>query len=39
LTAEFVRVSSIREPDPTKVTASVSRRFAVLDGRPGLQDA
>jgi alkaline phosphatase D len=39
LTAEFVRVSSIREPDPAKVTAAVSRRFVVLDGQPGLQDA
>jgi alkaline phosphatase D len=38
LTAEFVRVSSVTEPDPTKVTASVSRRFVVQDGQPGLQD-
>ncbi|MGH3756523.1 alkaline phosphatase D family protein [Actinophytocola sp.] len=38
LTAEFVQVSSVVEPDPAKVTSSVSRRFVVEDGRPGLQD-
>jgi alkaline phosphatase D len=39
LTAEFMRVSSVTEPDPAKVTAAVHRRFAVVDGVPGLQDA
>jgi alkaline phosphatase D len=39
LTAEFVKVSSVTEKDPAKVTASVSRRFVVQDGQPGLQDA
>ena len=39
LTAEFMRVSSITEPDPAKVTAAVHRRFVVADGVPGLQDA
>jgi alkaline phosphatase D len=39
LTAEYVTLSSVLEPDPAKVTASVLRRFAVEDGRPGLRDA
>jgi alkaline phosphatase D len=38
LTAEYLKVSSVLEPDPAKVTATVSRRFVVQDGRPGLQD-
>jgi len=36
LTAEFMKVSSVLEPDPAKVTLSVARRFHVADGRPGL---
>jgi len=39
LTAEFVTVSSAFQSDPAKVTSSVARRFAVLDGQPGLKDA
>jgi alkaline phosphatase D len=39
LTAEFVTVSSALEADPAKVTASVAKRFAVLDGQAGLHDA
>ena len=39
LTAEYVKVSSVVEPDAAKVTATVSRRFIVEDGRPGLHDA
>ncbi len=39
LTGEFVVVSSIAEPDPAKVTASVNKRYKVLDGQPGLVDA
>lgn len=39
LTAEYLKVSSVLEPDPAKVTATVSRRFLVQDGKPGLQDA
>jgi len=39
LTAEYVKVSSVIEPDAAKVTATVSRRFIVEDGRPGLHDA
>ncbi|MCO1576171.1 alkaline phosphatase D family protein [Crossiella sp. SN42] len=37
LTAEFMQVSSVLEKDPAKVTLSVARRFAVLDGKPGVQ--
>jgi alkaline phosphatase D len=37
LTAEFVAVSDALQADPTKVTSSVARRYAVLDGVPGLQ--
>ncbi|SMD27251.1 alkaline phosphatase D family protein [Kibdelosporangium aridum] len=36
LTAEWTRLSSIQERDPAKVTMSVSRRYVVLDGQPGL---
>jgi alkaline phosphatase D len=37
LSAEFMRVSSITEPNPANVTLAVHKRFTVLDGRPGLQ--
>lgn len=36
LTAEFTRLSSILERDPAKISLSVSRRYVVQDGRPGL---
>ncbi|MEU7874779.1 alkaline phosphatase D family protein [Dactylosporangium sp. NPDC049140] len=39
LTAEFVTVSSALEHDPSNVTASVAKRFVILDGQPMLQDA
>jgi alkaline phosphatase D len=39
LTAEYVTLSSILEPNPAKVRATVARRFVVEDGRPGLADA
>jgi alkaline phosphatase D len=38
LTADFMKVSSVRERDPARVTLSVQKRFVVLDGRPGLQE-
>lgn len=39
LKAEFMRVSSVKERDPAKVTLSVAQTFVVQDGRPGLQRA
>ena len=39
VTAEFMKVSSVRERDPAKVTLSVAKKFAVLDGRPGVEPA
>lgn len=38
LSAEFMKVSSVMEPDPAKVTLSVAKKFLVLDGQPGLQE-
>lgn len=38
LTADFVKVSSVREKDPARVTSSVRKRFVVLDGQPGLRE-
>lgn len=38
LTADFMKVSSVRERDPAKVTLSVRKRFLVLDGQPGLRE-
>jgi alkaline phosphatase D len=36
LTSEWMKVSSIIERDPAKVTLSVVKKFVVLDGHPGL---
>jgi alkaline phosphatase D len=36
LTSEWMKVSSIIERDPAKVTLSVAKKFVVLDGKPGL---
>ncbi len=38
LSAEFMRVSTVRDPNPANVTLSVAKRFTVLDGQPGLQE-
>lgn len=37
LTGEWIGVSSVLNPDPYAVTASVLRRYTVLDGLPGLR--
>jgi alkaline phosphatase D len=37
LSAEFMRVSTVRDPNPANATLSVVKRFTVLDGQPGLQ--
>jgi alkaline phosphatase D len=37
--ADFLKVSSVAQKDPTKVTLSVRKSFVVLDGQPVLHDA
>ncbi|HEU5473218.1 MAG TPA: alkaline phosphatase D family protein [Actinophytocola sp.] len=39
LTADFMKVSSVRERDPARVSLSVRNRFVVLDGQPGVRPA
>jgi alkaline phosphatase D len=38
LTADFMKVSSVVQKDPTKVTLSVRKSFVVEDGVPGVQE-
>jgi alkaline phosphatase D len=37
MVAEFMKVSTVTEPDANKVTLSVDETYTVLDGQPGLQ--
>jgi alkaline phosphatase D len=38
LTADFMKVSSVRERNPANVSVSVRKRFVVLDGQPGVRE-
>ena len=38
LTADAMALSSVTEPDPANVTASVAKKFAVYDGEPGVKE-